>query len=178
MQKKKPRHYVNNRDLYEVMKKFHSDYQHAKQHGQPLPPVPEYVGRCILAIADRYARKPSFVRYPFIEEMMMDGVENVLKYIHRFDPNKSENPFAYFTQTIYNAFLRRIDMEKSLMYGRMKMLADSYYSQPKSGRARANMDTVNSIITDFEHKLSERKKKKKLVNEQTAVSKFFGESNQ
>ena len=38
------------------------------------------------------------------------------------NPDKSKNPFAYFTQIIYFAFLRRIQKEKKQMYIRHKSI--------------------------------------------------------
>jgi hypothetical protein len=54
--------------------------------------------------------------------MISDGIENCLLYIDNFDPEKYSNPFAYFTQIIYYAFLRRIQKEKKHMYIRYKSM--------------------------------------------------------
>ena len=37
----------------------------------------------------------------FREDMISDGIENCVQYIHNFNPEKSTNPFAYFTQIIH-----------------------------------------------------------------------------
>ena len=44
--------------------------------------------------------------------MICDGIENCLQYIENFNSEKSMNAFAYVTQIIYFAFLRRIHKEK------------------------------------------------------------------
>jgi hypothetical protein len=41
-----------------------------------------------------------------------------------FDPAKSKNPFAYFTQIIYYAFIRRIQKEKKQQQVKQKMIAN------------------------------------------------------
>ena len=76
------------------------------------PPVTNYIGECFLKIANGLSYRPNFINYTYRSEMVSDGIENCLQYIHNFDPEKSKNPFAYFTQIIYYAFLRRIQKEK------------------------------------------------------------------
>ena len=76
------------------------------------PRVSNYIGECFVKIANHLAYKSNFVNYTFREEMILDGIENCITYINNFDPAKSSNPFAYFTQITYYAFLRRIQKEK------------------------------------------------------------------
>ena len=80
--------------------------------GESRPPVSEYIGECFMKIAEHLSYKPNFINYEYREEMIGDGIENCLMYAHNFDPEKSKNPFSYFTQMIYYAFLRRIQKEK------------------------------------------------------------------
>ena len=58
----------------------------------------------------------------FREDMISDGIENCVQYIHNFDPEKSKNPFAYFTQIIHYAFLRRIQKEKKQLDIKTKII--------------------------------------------------------
>ena len=100
--------YVNNKDFLAAMIEYKASVQNAETKNKSRPIVPTYVGECIMKIATHLARKPNFVNYTFKEEMISDGIENCLQYIDNFNPEKSNNPFAYFTQIIYYAFLRRI----------------------------------------------------------------------
>lgn len=115
---KKKNHYINNSDLHIEMVKWKDECQRA---GEKVP-VSDYIGRSILEIATRLSHKPNFINYTYREEMIMDGVENCLQYMHNFDPNKSKNPFSYLTQIIYYAFLRRIDKEKKQTDIKNKMI--------------------------------------------------------
>ena len=54
--------------------------------------------------------------------MISDGIENCLQYASNFNPDKSKNPFAYFTQIIYYAFIRRIQKEKKQQHIRHKVI--------------------------------------------------------
>ena len=105
-------HYVDNKILYATMIEYKEKVIDAEAVDDPKPPIPDIVGAALLKIANRLSTKPNFINYTFREEMVSDGIENCINYIDNFDPNKSKNPFAYFTQIIYYAFLRRIQKEK------------------------------------------------------------------
>ena len=113
--------YVNNKDFLAAMVQYRALVQEATEKKKDRPIVPTYVGECIMKIATHLARKPNFVNYTFKEEMISDGIENCLQYIDNFNPEKSNNPFAYFTQIIYFAFLRRIQKEKKNLFVKFKL---------------------------------------------------------
>ena len=110
------KHYVKNADLYAAMVEYRKTVVEAKTLEKEKPRVPIYIGECIMKIATHLAYKPNFSNYTFRDEMISDGIENCLQYIDNFDPGKSQNPFAYFTQIIYFAFIRRIQKEKKYLY--------------------------------------------------------------
>ena len=101
----------------------------AKEEEKPRPRVTNYIGECFLKIATHLSYKPNFVNYMFREDMICDGIENCLQYIDNFNPEKSQNPFAYFTQIIYYAFLRRIQKEKKQLEIKGKILERSGYDE-------------------------------------------------
>ena len=110
--RKQTEYYVNNKEFLAAITGYRDKVIKAKEEEKPRPRVPEYVGECFLKIATHLSYKPNFVNYMFREDMICDGIENCLQYIDNFNPEKSQNPFAYFTQIIYYAFLRRIQKEK------------------------------------------------------------------
>ena len=65
----------------------------------------------------------------FRDDMISDGIENCVQYIHNFDPAKSKNPFAYFTQIIHYAFLRRIQKEKKQLDIKTKIIERSGFDE-------------------------------------------------
>ena len=115
-------HYIDNKMFYAEMVKWKKEWKKAKKAEQPLPPVTDYIGRCFLAIAERLSYRPNFINYPYRDEMVGDGIENCLMYAANFDPTKSKNPFSYFTQIIYYAFIRRIQKEKKQNYIKFKCI--------------------------------------------------------
>ena len=114
------KHYINNGDFLVALVDYHDRCAKAKELDKEDPPIPNYVGECFLKIAEHLSRKPNFVSYSFRDEMICDGIENCIQYFRNFDPDKSKNPFAYFTQIIYFAFLRRIQKEKKQLYVKYK----------------------------------------------------------
>ena len=105
---KRSEHYVNNKEFLNALENYFAEIKRNEENGKPKPPIPRYIGECFLKIANHLSYKPNFVNYMFKDDMICDGIENCVRYIHNFNPEKSKNPFAYFTQIIYYAFLRTI----------------------------------------------------------------------
>jgi DNA-directed RNA polymerase specialized sigma24 family protein len=123
LEKKKTRaHYIDNKEFLKQISEYRLTVLAAKEKGVDKPPVTGYLGECFIKIANHLAYKSNFINYTFRDEMILDGIENCLTYIDNFDPAKSSNPFAYFTQITYYAFLRRIQKEKRQMDTKMKYL--------------------------------------------------------
>lgn len=166
-------HYVDNKQLYACIVEYRQKVLEAKEKGTARPQIPNYVGECILMIANRLSTKPNFINYSYREEMISDGVENCICYIDNFDPLKSTNPFAYFTQIIYYAFLRRILKEKKQLYIKHKSLENSMFLNELIAQnefdehdvtpAYVDLDNENmfDFIKNFEDNLLTRKKKRK-----------------
>ena len=127
--RKRSEHYVNNKEFLAAIIVHRDNVALAKARGEPKPRISNYLGECFLKIATHLSFKPNFVNYMFKEDMISDGIENCVQYIHNFDPEKSQNPFAYFTQFIHYAFLRRIQKEKKQLEIKNKILERSGYSE-------------------------------------------------
>jgi len=123
--KKKNEHYVDNSMFLEAMKEYKKVCNNAEENGEERPPVTNYIGGCFLKIANHLSYRPNFINYTFRDDMISDGIENCLQYLGNFDPEKSKNPFAYFTQIIYFAFVRRIQKEKKQVIIKQKLLTQS-----------------------------------------------------
>jgi len=127
--RKRSEHYVNNKEFLAALIKHREDIEIAEIQGKEKPRIPRYIGECFLKIATHLSFKPNFVNYMFKEDMISDGIENCVQYIHNFNPEKSQNPFAYFTQIIHYAFLRRIQKEKKQLEIKNKILEKTGYDQ-------------------------------------------------
>ena len=120
--KKKSEHYVNNKEFLAAMVEYKKSVDKAKRDKRKKPRVPDYVGECFLKIANHLSYRPNFINYTFRDDMISDGIENCLQYLDNFDGEKSNNPFAYFTQIIYYAFIRRIQKEKKQTHVKHRMI--------------------------------------------------------
>lgn len=165
-------HYVNNADFLAAIIDMKAKVKEAEEKGLPKPVVSNYIGECILKIATHLSYKPNFINYSYRDDMILDGVENCIQYIDNFNPDKSKNPFAYFTQIIYYAFLRRIAKEKKQSYIKGKLIQDMPFEmfelqeQDESGEFHnAYLDFMqnNHQVDDFIQRKKD-KKKKKLTN--------------
>lgn len=122
--KQKKDHYIDNDKFFQEIKEWKKTIYDAEAVGEPEPPVTSYIGECFLKIAEQLSSKPNFAHYPYRDEMICDAVENCIVYAANFDPEKSKNPFSYFTQIIYYAFLRRIQREKKQSFIKYKLMRD------------------------------------------------------
>ena len=181
---RKKQHYVDNSKLLEVMSEYREQYLIAKDNDIEPPVIPDYAGECFLKIAEKLSHRPNFINYAFREEMVSDGIENCVMYANNFNPEKSQNPFAYFTQIIYYAFLRRIEKEKKQLYIKYKtmnefdsleensdtssMESEDFISTGSSPLTSDKRATIYDFIYAFEEKKRKKKKPKETVDTKLA----------
>ena len=172
----KQKHYINNADFLQALIDYKAKCKENKKNKIAPPPIPNYIGECFMKIAEGLSHKPNFINYTYRDEMISDGIENCLMYFDNFNPDKSKNPFAYFTQIIYFAFLRRITKEKKQLY--VKYKATQQFGLLDEGEmyedAEGNMrqfelyDNIAEFIETFEDAKEKKKKSKK-----TGLEKFL-----
>ena len=161
-------HYINNKDFLKEMTAYRTAIRKAKRLGQPKPQIPRYVAECFMKIAENLSHKPNFLSYTFRDEMVADAIENCVMYVDNFDPSKSSNPFAYFTQIVYYAFLRRIQKEKKQLYVKYKstetagILDEFELNENEDGTFRQFelYENISEFIVNYENARKEKKAKK------------------
>lgn len=175
-------HYVNNADFLKALIEYREKVEEAENLGKPKPQLSNYIGECILKIATHLSYKPNFINYSYRDDMILDGIENCIQYIHNFNPDKSSNPFAYFTQIIYYAFLRRIAKEKKQSYIKGKLIQDMPFEmfelqeQDEGGEYHnAYLEFMQNNQT-FDDSFIERKKAKKKTT-QVNLDDFINDGN-
>jgi hypothetical protein len=174
-------HYVNNAEMLESIKRYKADLKQSRADGQEAPRIPEYLGECILKIATRLSHKHNFINYSYRDDMILDGIENCIQCMDSFDPDKSSNPFSYFTQVIYFAFLRRIAKEKKQSYIKGKMLQDMAFESFELQDHDDDTDFVNAYTaymqahSTFDDSFIMNKEKKKKQKEDNSLENFFQE---
>lgn len=173
--------YVDNKRLYTEMIKYINAYNEAKEAGLPAPRASNYIGTCIWLIANRLSTNRNFIGYTYRDEMIGDAIENCLRYLHNFNPDKSSNPFAYFTQIMYYAFLRRIEKEKKQTYIKYKSMENSIAMNTLVEMAPDDQSHFNAYVVTMDYdKLSSMADKyetkqtaKKAAKKPSGVEKFI-----
>ena len=163
-------HYIDNKLFLQEMTAYREVVANAVRLKEIKPRLPEYVGKCFMMIAENLSHRPNFIGYSFRDEMISDAIENCVMYADNFDPAKSSNPFAYFTQIVYYAFLRRIQREKKQLYVKYKsteMLGvTDEYEQLESGDGTTRQfemyDNISTFIQNFETAKQMKKEKTKI----------------
>ena len=167
-EKKAPAHYVDNKKFYEALVEYRKKVLEAKENNLEKPRVTEYVGECFLKIATHLSYKANFINYTFKDDMISDGIENCLTAVEKFDPERGMNPFAYFTQITFFAFVRRIQKEKKQQATKYKLLEnidiDSILAHSEGNEEFANslLEMVRKQVDfiDIEKRTMPSKKKK------------------
>lgn len=182
-QKKVTEHYVDNKKFFEEIVEYRKKLQEARDRGIEDPRIPSYIGECIWKIAEKLSTKPCFINYSYRDEMVSDGIENCIMYFKDYDPDKGQNPFAYFTQVIYYAFLRRIGKEEKNRYAMYKSFQENIIhsydailltdTEDKHLLPTQMYDNINEFMVKFERK--EQAKKEKRKQEKQGLSKFYEE---
>jgi DNA-directed RNA polymerase specialized sigma24 family protein len=169
MAKSKSEHYVDNKAFLQAMIEWKEICKNAKEADERIPPVTNYIGECFLKIAQHLSYRPNFINYTYKDDMISDGIENCLQYCSNFNPEKSSNPFAYFTQIIYYAFIRRIQKEKKQTHVKNKIVSGTNYQSFNTMPGDStNYSIDNSFALDnlpdedvYKPKTVEKKKVKK-----------------
>lgn len=168
-------HYIDNKKFYAALVDYKVLVDEAKAQGNPQPQVPNYIGDCFIKIATHLSYKSNFINYTFKDDMISDGIENCLTAVAKFDPTKSSNPFAYYTQIVYFAFIRRIQKEKKQQATKYKMIEnidiDQIITQEQGNEELSNqfLDYVRKQLDqiDIEKRVVILPKKNKLAEENT-----------
>lgn len=192
---KKNKNYVNNKDFFNALVEYQVICRECRRTGKSLPQIPNYIGVCIEMICKKLSLKINFIRYSFREELIGDGIENCCAAVDNFSPDKSDNPFSYFTSIAWHAFIRRIEKESTQNYTKHKnlenmfVLSDEFYSelgaseytmssgkaeglnQTMAGASRADNEGLQrhyDVIRNYEAKQARKKEK----NRQAALNKL------
>ena len=185
MARKRSEHYVNNKEFLAAIVEYKDKVALAAERGEAKPRITNYLGECFLKIATHLSFKPNFVNYMFKDDMVCDGIENCVQYINNFNPEKSKNPFAYFTQIIYYAFVRRIQKEKKQLYIKYKTMDSqstlndnidtSTYDQEQNYVFETMTQDQKANMYDFISNFEDAKKKKKVTKKpSTSLELFMG----
>lgn len=167
MTNKPKNNYINNKTLYAAMIEHRKGIAEAEANGTRKPQASKYIGESIILICNNLAKKPNFSGYTYKGDMISDGIIDCVAAIDNFNPEKTNNPFAYFTQIAWNAFIRRIHKEKKQTYIKHKNFENSFLMDNLFGDSEHSMQLQSNeysgeIVKNFENSLTKNKKQSKL----------------
>lgn len=162
----KAKNYINNKTLYTAMIDYRNKLEESIKNGEDKPIIPNYIAQSILLICNNLAVKPNFSGYSYKQDMISDAIVDCVAAVDKFNPDKTNNPFAYFTQIAWNAFLRRLDKEKKQTYIKHKNFENSFlmneWSESDNSQLKSNEFSAE-IIKSYENKLTKVKKSTKIA---------------
>jgi DNA-directed RNA polymerase specialized sigma subunit len=182
MSKIKRKRQLQNRSNYIDTKKFLKEIiefkKIVKANEDTRTPVPDTLAMYFIKLAKNLAQKGNFISYTFKDDMIADGVENCIRYASNFDPSRSTNPFAYFTQIISFAFIRKIKKENKQFYIRYKAFMDSELADNEeiltAMHSNDNLhENKREFIQKFEDSLERKKIKKEKVLNNKKITDLF-----
>ena len=150
MPKRRKNNFIDNKQMFVAFVEYRKLCDIAKEKGlartdPDWPRIPKYIGKCFLDIAEHLSMRPNFSNYMFRQDMVCDAIENCCIYAHNFDPEKSKNPFSYFTQVCWYAFIRRIGKEKRQIDICDKIISKSGFEEFFVGDGIGASSDYNSI---------------------------------
>lgn len=173
----KSNHYVRNEEFLAAHAKYKQDCKDAKKAGKPKPNIPDSICQSLMLIAENLSHKPNFIGYSYRDEMVADAIENCIMYFDNFDPRIKKNPFAYFTQISFYAFIRRIQKEKKQQYTKYKIaqhqgiMGEEEFLENEDGTVR--QIELYENISDFIGTYEESKEKKKKPKKKNKLENFM-----
>lgn len=153
---------MDNKKFYDDIVEYKKEVEKAESEGREIPQIPDCIGLAIYNIAHGRSVEFRFRNYPFLEEMIADGYTDCVRGLLKFDPQKTQNPFAYFSQVVFFAFVRRIKAEKKYLYTKFKSIENTrseYYltehqADMQSGEdiksSESTQEYMNRFIADYE----------------------------
>lgn len=174
--------YVDNRKFLESL----IEYRKSKELN-PDAPIPRYVSKAFIDIANGMSKRSNFRSYPFVEEMVGDAIVNCVEAVDSFDPEKSSNPFGYFSLVVWRRFIYRIRQEKRALYIKEKNTERAnvfgevaagvggtaeHFSGLQIQRSEGAEEYMSDFVRKYEEKIGTRKPTKESTRE-GALSKFM-----
>lgn len=125
--KPKKRNYLNNPDM---LRELNISLQQNK--------MTDTLVNMLMMLTDRYGNHPKYCNYTYNEDMKAYALLMLCRTWHKFNPKRSDNPFAFFTQCIKHSFFQYLNREKKQRNIRDELLLDS------------GLNPSNTYMTEYE----------------------------
>ena len=171
IKKKKKTNYLNNASLIEEIM-MSKDVQVKNSTWTPAQCMtPKLVGM-LQMLVNRYSQKVNWRGYTYIDDMRSEAIVSLMQNALKFNPEKSQNPFGYYTQIVTHSFLTFLDKEKKVRRIKDTLLEQQGFTpsharqleneqQQHDARAASSMKEIAETprLTDAEIKEMSRKPK-------------------
>ena len=94
--------------IREVGRSHHKDGEFDNEHGDITPKL----ANMFILLTNKYAQKYNWRGYTYVDDMKGNALLQLSSTGLQFNEARSDNPFAYLTTTLRNAFLRVLQAEK------------------------------------------------------------------
>lgn len=138
----KSQHFVDNVVMLEEIKKSKARLAEKPELGQAA--VTRELMNMLILMVDRYATKGNWSGYSYLEDMKSDAKLNLYMKWHRFDEERYDNPFAFYTQVIYHCFIGTLTKEKKQRKIRDAMI-ESLGRLPSFTRQQEHADEMREL---------------------------------
>ncbi len=102
------------------------------------------LARMLQLLCSKYAKKGSFINYSYNDDMQSYAMMMLVRTWHSFNPEKTNNPFAFFTQCIKNSFIQYLNQERRQRSIRDELLIDQGMN-PSFSYTESSSDGVPGI---------------------------------
>jgi len=134
--------YLTNKQLLAEIEKSH-------KMGEMSPDF----AKMIMMLCHRYSQRGEYANYSYNEDMQAFALMTVVKVWRSFNPEKSQNPFAYFTQTIKHAFYQFLNSEKKERSIKNELLLANGLNASYNYERDGDGDDSNNYDNDYYNKL-------------------------
>lgn len=130
--------------------------------------ISDKLGKMLLMLATKYSLRPNFINYSFREDMISEAMVDLSKNALKFNPEKSNNPFAFYTTCIYHSFIGFLNAERKHRRIRDELLVelgenpsfgfqDEYKANMSDEGIRTSMEELSGDIAEARERLQKEK---------------------
>lgn len=141
--------YVNGPELTAELRIYRAAYLKSVELGEEKPQISDKISNAIIQIATRLSSAHNFNGYSFIEEMKGDAILKCFSKMHNFNPDISENSFAYVTQISWQSFVNRIKIEQGQSSVKAKMIREKMSSEFVEHGVDSDSDDGSNAFVEF-----------------------------
>lgn len=137
--------YINKTEMLLEIAAYRNECMIAKKENKDKPPVTNSLMSKFFLMVDGIGKRPNFNGYSYLDEMKSRALFSCFRKANYFDPDKSDNPFGYYSRVIWREFINVIKEEEKQSY----IKAKTFYNHEASFSAMQQDDDVDLTVEGF-----------------------------